>query len=243
MADLWFAERGTGDPFVLIHPGGTDSRSLGSLLDELADTYRLITPELRGHGRTADTAGEWTFSDLAADVAALLRELGLTHVHLFGWSDGAIVALELALAHPDLVRSLVFGAAPVRIDGWHPGVLGGEPPTFMADAYGELSPDGIEHWPVVTAKSARLHTLEPMIDNSRLEEIELPVLVVVADDDEVQLGHAIEVFESLPHGELAVLPRATHGAIIEKPRLLADLIRTFHDPDAGDGIAPLRRGK
>lgn len=55
------------------------------------------------------------------------------------------------------------------------------------------------------------------------------------------MGHLIEMLEALPDGELAVLPRATHGAIVEKPALLAKLIREFHHGDRDDGVAPLRR--
>jgi pimeloyl-ACP methyl ester carboxylesterase len=241
MVHLWFDDRGDGEFFLLLHPGGTDSRPFEPLMAALGNGYRLVTPEHRGHGRTPDSEGEWNFGDFAADAAQLLDDLAVSNVHVFGWSDGAIVGMYLALARPDLVRSLVFGGAPYRVDGWHNGVLDGTLPDFLAEAYGELSPDGIEHWPVVVAKSAELHTREPAIGDDQLAQLTMPVLIVCGDDDEVRLEHTIAMYGLLPDGELAVVPRSTHALVVEKPDLLARLIRDFHRPDKSNGFAPFRR--
>ncbi len=241
MSALWFADDGEGEPLLVLHPGGTDARSLGPLLGELAEGYRVITPEQRGHGRTPDRDGEWHFSDMAADTAGLLDELGVSQAHAVGWSDGAIVGLHLALARADLVASLVFGGAPFQVEGWRQGVLGGEPPAFMADAYAELSPDGAAHWPVVVGKSIRMHETEPAVTEDELRTLSMPVLIVLGDDDEVRFDHAVRMYEALPDGELAILPRATHGLIVEKPALLARLIRNFQASDKSNGVAPIRR--
>ncbi|AZS35741.1 Pimeloyl-[acyl-carrier protein] methyl ester esterase [Microbacterium lemovicicum] len=238
-AAVWFSVSGDGEPLVALHPGGTDSRAMEPLLAELAD-YRRILIDRPGHGRSADSAGPWCFEDMADVIAGVLEELGVDSAHVVGWSDGAIVGLQLALRRPELVRSLVFGAGVFHHEGWRDGVLGGEPPDFMSDAYAEVSPDGRDHWRVVVAKSAALHAVAPTVSTTDLAHLVMPVLVVAGDDDEVRIEHLIEMFEALPDGELAILPRATHGALIEKPDLLARLIRDLHHP-AGNGLAPIRR--
>jgi len=241
MVHLWFSDRGDGEALLVLHPGGTDSRSMEPLIAELGDGYRVIAPDRRGHGRTLDADGDWHFEEFAADTAQLLDDLGLATVHVLGWSDGSIEGLYLALARPDLVRSLVFGAAPFQVDGWNDGVLEETLPDFLAEAYGEVSPDGVGHWPQVVAKSALLHTLEPAIDPDRLRALTIPVLVLVGDDDEVRLEHTLETYGLLPDGELAIVPRATHALVVEKPDLVARLIRDFHNPDKTNGFAPYRR--
>jgi pimeloyl-ACP methyl ester carboxylesterase len=241
MVHLWFSDRGDGDAFLILHPGGTDSRSMEPLIAELGYGYRIITPDQRGHGRTPDADGDWHFEDFAADTAQLLDDLAVSSVHVLGWSDGSIVGLYLALVRPDLVRSLVFGAAPFQVQGWNDGVLAETLPDFMAEAYGEVSPDGVDHWPQVVAKSALLHTVEPAVDLGRLRALEVPVLVLVGDDDEVRLEHTLELYGLLPDGELAVVPRATHALVVEKPDLVARLVRDFHRPDKTNGFAPYRR--
>lgn len=238
---MWFEEHGQGEAFVLLHPGGADSRALGPLVAELVDDYRLLTPDQRGHGRTPDVEDPWSFEAMATDTIGLIENERTGPVHLLGYSDGAIVALHMALARPDVVRSLVFAAGVFHTGGWLPGVLGGEPPEFMADAYGEVSPDGREHWPVIVDKLARLHDAEPALTTTDLAGLRMPVLIIVGDDDEPRLEHLLEMYRSLPDGELAVIPRATHGFLIEKPGLLGHLIRDFHRPDKTNGLAPLRR--
>lgn len=239
---LWHAERGSGTPFVLLHPGGVDSRALDPLVAELEDTYLVRTPEQRGHGHTADVEGPLSFAAMAADTVEFLEATGDGPVHLLGHSDGAIVALCTALARPDLVRTLVFAGAVWNHEGWLPGVLDGEPPAFLGDAYAEVSPDGREHWPVVVGKLSAMHVTEPALTLDDLRGLDVPTLVVVGDDDEVRFDHAIAMYEALPDGEFAVIPRSTHGFPVEKPALFARLIRDFHATDKGNGFAPIRRG-
>ncbi|MFT4228467.1 alpha/beta fold hydrolase [Micropruina sp.] len=86
-----------------------------------------------------------------------------------------------------------------------------------------------------------MHESEPVIAEGDLSTLSMPVLVVLGDDDEVRFEHAIRMYEALPDGELAILPRSTHGLIVEKPALLAQLIRDFHAPDKNNGVAPIRR--
>lgn len=239
--DLWFGQRGRGDPFVLLHPGGTDSRALDSLVAELDDTYSCLTPDQRAHGHSRDVPGPLTFEAMAADTIGLLERTMDAPVHLLGYSDGAIIALYVALARPDLVRSLVFAAGVFHHAGWLPGVLDGEAPDFMGDSYAEISPDGRAHWPVVVAKLADLHATAPTLTVADLATLSVPTLVMLGDDDEVRFEHAIEMYRALPDGELAIVPRASHGVVVEKPAMVARLIRDFHSPDKFDGFAPIRR--
>ncbi len=237
---MWFAEIGDGDTLVALHPGGADSRALDALVAELPE-YRVITPDQRGHVRTADVPGPASFEAMAAETADLIEGRSERPVHLFGYSDGAIVALELALSRPDLVRDVVLAAGVFHHDGWLPGVLDGDAPDFMADSYGEVSPDGRSHWPQMVKKLADLHRIEPRHTTDDLRRLDRPVLVMIGDDDEPRLEHILEMYRALPHGELAVVPRATHGFVVEKPKLVAGLIRDFHATDKTDGFAPIRR--
>lgn len=238
----WYDERGQGDPLVLLHPGGVDSRAMTTPnLEALSQHFHVYAPEQRGHGRTPDVDGPITYELMAQDTSAFIDRVIGRPVHLLGCSDGAVVALLVALRRPDLVGRLVFVAGVFHRDGWVEGVLDGELPEFLKQSYGEVSPDGIDHFDVVVAKLAAMHEQEPTLAPADLRGIASRTLVMVADDDEVRLEHAVELYRSLPDAELAVVPGTSHGLLVEKPDLCNLLVTTFLTEDPAPTFAPIQR--
>lgn len=241
----WYDEHGDGEPLVLLHPGGAgvDARAFGPNLGALAGRFHVYTPERRGHGRTPDVEGPITFEAMACDTIGFLENVVGGPVHLLGCSDGATVALLVALRRPDLLRRLVLIAGVFHHDGWVPGVIdpAREPPEFLARLYGEVSPDGAEHYPVVVAKLARMHDQEPTLTADDLNHVFSRTLVMVGDDDEVTLEHAIATYRGLPEAELMVVPGTSHGLLVEKPNLCNSVILEFLTTDPVPTMAPIRR--
>ena len=180
---------------------------------------------------------------MADDTVAFLDAIVGEPAHVVGCSDGAIVALLVALRRPDLIRRLVFIAGVFHRDGWAPGVVDPDstPPAFLERLYGELSPDGPEHYSVVVAKLATMHVQGPTLTVADLHRIGSRTLVMIGDDDEVRLAHAIELYRSLPDSELAIIPGTSHGLLVEKPMLCNRLIIDFLKMDPVPTMAPIRR--
>ncbi|ASD22808.1 alpha/beta hydrolase [Cryobacterium sp. LW097] len=239
--DLEFIELGSGPAFTMLHPGGTDARALAPIIERFAERYRVLAPDRRGHGRTPDTDGPLTFEGMADDSIRFLEQHTAGPSPLLGYSDGAVVALLVALRRPDLVSQLVFVSGVYSLAGWPAGTLNADVPEFMVDAYAEVSPDGREHYAVVAGKLARMHQQGPTLTTADLAAIRMPVLVLVGDDDDMALEHIVELYRALPAGELAVVPRASHGVLVEKPDLCRDLIVEFLRPDKPDTFAAVRR--
>ena len=241
----WYDEHGEGEAVVLLHPGGAgvDARAWGPNLDALCARFHVFTPERRGHGRTPDVDGPITFDLMARDTIAFLETVVGEPADLVGCSDGAIVALLVALRRPDLIRQLAFIAGVFHYQGWAPGVLDAttDPPEFLERFHAELSPDGPGHYPVIVEKLARMHATEPTLTPSELKQIEPRTLVMVGDDDEVSLEHAITLYRNLPDGELAVIPGTSHGLLVEKPAACNSLIVDFLTTDPVATLAPIRR--
>ena len=225
----WWDERGAGDPLVLLHPGGADSRAFDSTLDGLADRFHLYRFDRRGHGRTADIDGPISFEQMARDTIAFIETVVGEPVHLLGHSDGAPVGLLVARLRPDLVRRLVFSAGIFHHDGWIPGVLDmhDDVVEFLGDWYGEVSPDGREHWPVFLAKLDRMHREEPTLTPEDLAGIATPTLLMFADDDEVEFDHIGVMLRALPDAQLAIVPGTGHGLLVDKPELCNAMIIEF----------------
>jgi len=240
---LEFTEKGAGPLFTMLHPGGTDSRALTSIVDLFADRFRVLTPDQRGHGRTPDSNAPLSFEQMAEDTIALLEAQSAAPSPLLGYSDGAVVALLVTLRRPDLVSHLVFVSGVFALDGWPASTLAGDVPDFMVDSYAEVSPDGRDHYAVVVEKLHRMHQLGPTVTTAELGSIDVPVLVIIGDDDDMSLEHIVELYRSLPAGELAVVPHASHGVLVEKPELCASLIDDFLRDDKPETFAPIRRAR
>jgi len=240
---MWYDTRGQGDPLVALHPGGAgvDSRALAPNVQALAQHFQVYVPEQRGHGHTPDVDGPITFELMAQDTITFIETVIGRPVHLLGCSDGATLALTVALRRPDLVRRLVFAAGVFHRDGWEAGVLEGDPPDFLRQSYGEVSPDGIGHYDVIVAKLATMHAHEPALTHDDLGKIACRTLVMVADDDEVRLEHAVDLYRSLPDAELSVVPGTSHGLLVEKPELCNMVITEFFTKNPVQTFAPIRR--
>src|SRR6267378_1026379 len=106
----WFADSGgSGEPVLLLHGGLSDSDLLLDPLEPaLADRFRVVAFDRRGHGRSADTDAPFFNDATATETIAVIDKLIVGPAHLVGWSDGGNVALFVALRRPDLVRSLVL---------------------------------------------------------------------------------------------------------------------------------------
>ena len=164
----WYHERGAGDTIVLLHGGLTDSRDFAGNLDTLASRFRCVFPERRGHGHTADVDGPITANVMAEDM--------------IGYSAGAMVALWVAARRPDLVSKLVLISGAFDRGGLilRP-VAGVQMPASLVEAYGEVSPDGAEHFPLIVAKIARAAAEDPGLTRAELANVNAIVRVPLGE--------------------------------------------------------------
>ena len=225
-----YERTGSGDPLVLMHPGGVDSRVFASLVPGLAQTFEVFCPDRRGHGRTPDVAGPISYDLMARDTVAFLQQVIGGPATLVGHSDGATVALLTALARPDLVTSLVFVSGVFHHDAWALGALDLDQQTKdgFRDFHAEVAPDGPGAFEVLDAKLDRMHREEPTLTVTDLAGYPGPALVMIGDEeDEIPLGHMVALRAGLPDAQLAVVPGAGHGLPLDRPELFTLLVTEF----------------
>ena len=242
--NTWYDDVGTGDPLVLLHGGLVDARWFDPNRPPLDERFHVYTPERRGHGHTADVDGPITYQVMADDTIAFLDAVIAGPADLVGHSDGAFVAMLVAIQRPDLVDRLVLisggfdksGEAAPDMEFDVDQVV-----QFLGTAYGEVSPDGEAHFPVVVAKIGELMKNEPHIDPAELGKIRARSLVMFSDDDLVTLTHAVEMFEAVPNAEFAIVPGTSHFLTQEKPHLVNALLLDFLTNEPVPTVAPIRR--
>jgi pimeloyl-ACP methyl ester carboxylesterase len=234
-----------GRTVVLLHGGLSSSESLLRVLEgPLSASFAVAAFDRRGHGRTADTDQPFSYDDMADETIAFLTRLD-RRTYLVGHSDGANVALLVALRRPDLLRRVVLVGANFHHDGLVPM------PEFtpasqgfaeFAKDFATRSPDGIAHAAAVVEKSLLLVKTQPTLSVEELRGVSVPVLVMSGDDDVARLDHTVALYEAIPAAQLAVLPGASHGVLKEQTKVCVRMItRFFLGPVPPTTKYPLRR--
>jgi pimeloyl-ACP methyl ester carboxylesterase len=250
-------DEGTGRPVLWLHGLGGTWRDVEPQLDHLADHYRCIVPELRGHGRTPAVAGRFDTRALADDAVAVLDSLGVDAAVVVGLSLGGLVAQVLAVEHPDRVEALVLvdtgakvpapvgpllraAAGRIRAKGMEAALAmlgqlghgaGGDPAAQRAArAAGTASAqrDLASNDPEVLA--AGLVALADHDVRRGLRRLAVPTLVVVGEHDPVVPRLLVDqLVQAIPGARLSVVADGGHLPNRDCPEVFDAVVSSFID--------------
>lgn len=217
---LYYEIHGSGKPLVLIHGGGSTIESTyGRILPELAKNHKVIAVELQAHGRTLDIGRPLSFEQDADDIAALLKQIYIDKADIMGFSNGGTTALQIAIRHPEMVNKLVLASAIYKRKGMQPGFFDGfkgvtvdQMPKPLKEAFLKVNPDRKGLQAMFDRDVARMVGFKDISD-SAIKAIQAPALVINGDMDVVTNYHALELSNTLPNAQLAILPGG-HGDYI-----------------------------
>lgn len=231
--DVWYETTGTGPPLLLLHHWhGTGVTCWEPVIPYLAQRFRLIVPDLRGHGLTGNP-GPALISPrrVAADVLALADALGLEQAHWAGSSFGGHALLWLALEHPDRFLSLATVGAPyalaaqtrelMRQSGLHPS------PAFITETeerHPAMGPEGWRWFIFEAIRQADLHD-DADVSLASLASLQMSTLIVGGDNDRfTPLEQTVELYRAIRGARLLVLPKGGHWPHRLYPELVASWI-------------------
>jgi pimeloyl-ACP methyl ester carboxylesterase len=244
---VYYVEAGQGEPLLLLHGGVVSTNPLWaghpwawvSHMDTLAEHFRVIAPDTRGHGRTINAGGgSIPYARLADDVAGLIDALGLDRPMICGFSDGAMTATIVGIRNPASVRAIVNYAGYDTLNPQAPSMammrqnLGGSPDATRADpdhlarafdssdqmrAMFEMvkadhdAAQGPGYWKTHFAEAFDRFTDPPGYTMEDLRRVTAPTLVLTGDRDEFCTAEeGAAAYRMLQQGELAVLPNHAH---------------------------------
>ena len=268
LTDLYWESTGAGDPVLLIMGLGMNATGWWRTVPVLAERFRVIAFDNRGSGRSPKPPGPYTVAEMADDAVDVLDAAGVERAHVYGISLGGMIAQELALRHPERVRSLVLGATtaggptavpaaphvqaflPLRAQMtaefavWASVPINYAPRTRLH--HGDRIAEDIEQrlrFPVEPEPYlAQLLAAQGHDAGGRLVGIGAPALIVHGADDVLIPPQNAELLASrLPDAEVHVYDDAAHLYFTDEPRVDEDVRDWLSALSSRDRPAPPTR--
>jgi pimeloyl-ACP methyl ester carboxylesterase len=218
---IWYAEFGRGEPVILLHGGLANADYWGEQVPVLAAHYRVIVMDSRGHGRSTRNAEPFGYDLMASDVLGLMDFLKIRKAAIVGWSDGAILGIDIAIHHPERLTKLFAFAAnsdPSGVSDIGSSVVFNAYIARAAKEYEALSPTPHEYGAFL-AQIEKMWATQPHFTAAQLESISVPVWIVDADHDEAIKRENTEFMAAhIPGAGLLLQPEVSHFSFIQDPQ-------------------------
>jgi pimeloyl-ACP methyl ester carboxylesterase len=217
---IWYAEFGRGEAVILLHGGLANADYWGNQVPVLAKSYRAIVMDSRGHGRSTRDERPLGYDLMASDVVALMDFLKIGKAAIAGWSDGAIVGLEIAIHHPERLTKLFAFAANSDPSGLKDTAESQVFNRFISRAkaeYERLSPTPDQFQPFFD-EITKMWATQPSFTTEQLRAISVPVWIVDGDHDEAIKRENTEFMaKEIPGAGLLIQPEVSHFSFLQDP--------------------------
>jgi len=210
--ELFYRKKGEGPPIIMLHGNGENHRIFRELRNKLSEKRTAYTLDSRDHGRSGKVK-VLNYMDMMEDVADFIRKLNLHKPALFGFSDGGIVGLLLAINYPETLSALIVSGANTQ-------------------------PDGVKRMGVALMKIVyfftrnqkfKLMLTQPDIKDAELESIITPTLVLAGSKDMVKEEHTRNIASRIPDSMLLILQGENHTSYVVRSEKLEGVIEPFLD--------------
>jgi 3-oxoadipate enol-lactonase len=246
---LYYEETGRGQPLLFLHGLGSSGRDWELQVDAFSNRYRVITADMRGHGRSDKPHQAYSVAMFADDVRQLFGHLEIAAGHLVGISMGGMIAFQLAIDAPEMVRSMVIvNSAPEliprtmgqRLEVWRRlliarllgmrkigQVLGGR--LFPEPHQDEMRQVFTERW-AENDRTAYLAATRALIGWSVQQHIGLiqcPVLVLASDMDYTPVALKAAYVAQMPTARLQVIANSRHAMPVDQSKAFNNAVDNF----------------
>jgi len=208
--NLYYKKSGQGDPIILLHGNGQDHTIFRSVRKKLSGSYTVYAIDSRGHGKSSRVKS-LDYQSIMEDVAEFIRVLEIDKPILYGFSDGGIIGLLLAISYPEMLDKLIISGANLNPDGIKKSVF-----TVMRAAYF-----------ITRSKKLKMMLTQPDITEEQLSTIVTPTLILAGRHDVVKEEHTRFIASCIEGSELRILAGESHASYVLDNEKLYDTIKTF----------------
>lgn len=229
--EMYYATFGTGEPVILLHGGLGNADYWANQVPALAEQYKVIVADSRGHGRSTRSDAPYSYELMASDVLALMDHLGIDKAALVGWSDGGIIGLDIAIKHPERLDKLFAFGANYNVGGLRADIAD----STVFNAYIEKAGKDYEtlsktptEYDAFLAAIGEMWATQPDYTQDQLRSITVPTVIADgAHDEGITQEHTKEMAGLIPGAKLLVMPDLSHFAMWQDPAAFNEAVLDF----------------
>ena len=210
--ELYYTEKGEGQPLILLHGNGEDNSYFKGQMDAFAERYHVYAIDTRGHGRSPRGSGPFTIRRFAEDLLDFMDAHRIEKAHLLGFSDGGNTALVFALRHPERVDRLILNGANLNAAGVRRRTqLPIEIGYRIARRFAKKSEAAAKN-----AEMLGLMVNDPNVQPEALSAIRARTLVIAGTRDMIKASHTRAIASAIPGAKLVWI-KGGHFIASRKP--------------------------
>lgn len=223
-ANIYYAIYGEEniEPLVLLHGNGESGQHFKKIVPLLADNYKVVTIDSRGHGKSDFGGNQLSLGTMAVDLVNVIEELKLGKVNIVGFSDGANIAMLTAIKNSDIVKKAIFVGGNYNFWGLKPftGLL------IAIGYFFSVAGAFFDSRNKFNKEYFSLMLKEPALKKNTLKYIKAPILVVNGNKDMIKISHAKTMADTIPNGKLKIV-NGDHFWIYRNPQEASSIIKEF----------------
>lgn len=198
---LHYQEKGSGEPFILLHGNGEDGDYFCNQMEFFSDRYRVIAVDTRGHGKSPRGTAPFTMEQFVEDLNELMLRLNISRAIILGFSDGANIAMKFALKYSDKIKALILNGSNLDTTGVKKTIqIPIEIGYRITKVFAEKSEDAKRNMEILG-----LMVNEPNIKPEELHAIHVPTLVIAGTKDMIKHAHTKKIAQNIPNAKLSVI--------------------------------------
>jgi pimeloyl-ACP methyl ester carboxylesterase len=208
--NLYYEVYGNGMPIILVHGNGETHEIFDVLIDNLKTNYKVFAIDSRCHGKSENTANI-SYDLMAEDMIAFIKELNIDKPIFYGFSDGGIIGLLVAIKQPQLLSKLIISGANLNPDGMSKSML-----IISKICYF-----------ITRNKLFKMMIQEPNITIKDLEKIEVPTYVLAGEKDAIKEEHTKLIAKNIRNSTLEIIPNENHSSYIIHSEKIYNIIKKY----------------
>jgi pimeloyl-ACP methyl ester carboxylesterase len=232
---LYHETYGQGTPLLLLHGGLGSILHFKDCIESLSKHFKVIALDSPGHGRSShvDTL---SYPYLTEIISQFIDHLEVDSLYIVGFSDGAVIGLQLAAERPDKVKKLVAIGANTRLNAISEGSINWMRNDLIDWAKDENGWWYTNHLPLISQpekidiyleNTKKMWLTDIYIESTKIQSIKIPTMIMQGDRDGIKQEHALELNKDIANSQLCILPNTGHFVFGPKAELVNSIIIEF----------------